>query len=169
MRRLWLVPLAALALSTPALATDRERDERAREIQRELSNPAVVGGLSAVMAAMVDAIMDVRIGKLAAVLDGDTRPSRAESDRTVADVAGKDDPYFRERTREKVAAASAGMGGVARAMAAAIPDLLRATDTIEEEVERVARTLPGGVARGRDLDERERRDERDRERSDDRD
>lgn len=142
MRKLLIAALAFTA-ATPALAAPRDDDRRDTDrVVRQLSDPRIARELGDTLGALVDAMMDVRVGRLAAVLGGDRNPSRAESERTVGDIAGRDDPYFRERTRAEVGAVTAGTGAAMRAVATAIPELMRTADQIERDVERATRNLP---------------------------
>lgn len=141
MRKL-LIAALALTISAPALAADRDDRRDTDRVVRQLSDPRIARELGDTLGALVDAMMDVRIGRLAAVLGGDRNPGRAEADRTIGDLASRDDPYFRDRTRAEVRAMTAGTGAAMRAMAAAIPELMRTADQIERDIERVARTIP---------------------------
>lgn len=140
MRKLLILALACTA-ATPAVAADRETDQ----VVRQLSDPRIARELGATLGAVVEALMDVRVGRLAAVLSGDRNPGRAESNRTLGDIASDGDPYFEERTRAQVGAVAAGTGAAAGAIAASVPELLRTADRIEREVERAARSLPSVV------------------------
>lgn len=146
MRRLLILALAFTA-ATPAIAGDRdgrrESDRRDSDrIVRQLADPRIARELGATLGAVVEAMMDVRVGRLAAVLGGDRNPSRAEENRTIGDLASNGDPYFEERTRAQVGAVAAGTGAAMGAIATSIPELLRAADRIEVEVERATRHLP---------------------------
>ncbi len=148
MRKLLILALACTA-ATPAVAADRDDRRDTDRVVRQLSDPRIARELGATLGAVVDALMDVRVGRLAAVLGGDRNPSRSESNRTLGDLASDGDPYFEERTRAQVGAVAAGTGAAAGAIAASVPELLRAADRIEHEVERATRHLP---RIGRDYD-----------------
>ena len=138
------VPAALVVLAAPAIAqrNDSDRVADAREIARDLEASPVLESLPSVLGALTDALLDVRIGKLAAALEGDLTPSRRDSERTVADLGEENDPDFRERTEAQVRASAAGVAGMSRAIGAALPEIARSADAIEQEVARAARALP---------------------------
>lgn len=145
--RMLLISAALLSLAAPAVAGERDgrRDDRHREADRavrQLADPAVTREVGATLGALVDAMMDIRVGRLAAVLDGDRRPSARVAERTIGDLASRDDPYFRERTQAQVRAVTAGSGAAMRALSFAIPELMRTMDQVESDIERVVRTIP---------------------------
>ena len=144
MRKLLIAALGATAAlaAAPAAAADRYDDHDTDRVVDQLSDPRIARELGDTLGAVVDALMDVRIGRLAAVLEGDRRPSRADENRTLGDIASEGDPYFEQRTRAEVEAVASGTGAAARAVAGAMPGLRRAADQIEREVERAARNLP---------------------------
>lgn len=144
MRKLLISALFLAAATPAAAAVDDDRRETDRVV-RQLSDPRVARELGATLGAVVDALMDVRIGRLAAVLGGDRNPGRAESNRTLGDIASDGDPYFEERTRAEVGAVAAGTGAAMGALAASLPELMRTADRVEREVERATRNLPRDI------------------------
>lgn len=142
MRKL-LISALFLGLAAPAVAQDRDPDRRDTDrVVRQLADPRVSREIGATMGALIDAMLDIRVGGLAAVLNGDRTPSRSESERTIGDLASRGDPDFRERTRAQVGAVTAGTGAMVRGLAAAVPELMRAADRIERDVERATRNIP---------------------------
>ena len=135
---------AAALLATPAVAqrTESDRVEDARDIARELERSPAIGNLPSVLGAITDALLDLPIGRIAAALEGDTRPSRDEAERTVSDIGAQRDPDFRERTQDQVRDAAAGAAGMTKAIARTLPEIARSADVLEGELARVARTLP---------------------------
>jgi len=141
MRRL-LIAVLALSIAAPAVAADRDDRRETDRVVRQLSDPRIARELGDTLGALVDAMMDIRIGRLAAVLNGDRNPGRAESERTIGDLASRDDPYFRDRTRAEVRTMTTGTGAAMRAMAVAIPELMRTADQIERDIARIAHSIP---------------------------
>ena len=141
MRRL-LIAVLALSIAAPAVAADRDDRRETDRVVRQVSDPRIARELGDTLGALVDAMMDIRIGRLAAVLNGDRNPGRAESERTIGDLASRDDPYFRDRTRAEVRTMTTGTGAAMRAMAVAIPELMRTADQIERDIARIAHSIP---------------------------
>lgn len=115
---LTLSAVAAILVATPALAQPRgpaPRDlGRGMDLDRAgamLSNPMVQDGAAAIIAEFADALLQTRVGPLAALTDprDDVRPGD-----TLGDLARRDDPYFDRRLRDNskrvVGAAGAALG-----------------------------------------------------------
>lgn len=119
---LTLSALAATLIAAPAFAQGRgpaPRDHgrdlaRGMDLDRAgamLSNPMVQDGAAAIIAEFADALLQTRVGPLAALTDprDDVRPGD-----TLGDLARRDDPYFDRRLRDNskraVGAAGAALG-----------------------------------------------------------
>jgi hypothetical protein len=113
MRLLLALPL--LLAATPALAREPGTPPMdARAAARQLNNPLVQGAIAGVVTRLSDAIMDTRLGPLAALTDGadDIAPND-----TLGDLAARRDPEYRrhlfERTRGAVATSGRALGAAA--------------------------------------------------------
>lgn len=115
MRKLLVPSILALAvMASPAAAQDRRPAPRGMDLDRAgamLSNPMVQDGAAAIIADFADALLQTRVGPLAALTDprDDVRPGD-----TLGDLARRDDPYFDRRLRDNskrlVGAAGAALG-----------------------------------------------------------
>lgn len=108
MRRLLLAAALTVIAAVPAVASAQRPSERIQEYA-----PAVD--------RMTDALLNLDLGPL---MDA-AAPGRYHRDRTLRDMARRDDPYFDRRLRGSIYGSAAAMGRAADAMAAAEP-LLRA-------------------------------------------
>ena len=115
MRIRFILPFVAAALiATPALAQDRRaalRDMDADRAAALLSNPAVQDGLTTLIGQVADALLQTRVGPMAALTDrrDDVRPND-----TLRDVLRRDDPDFDRRLRQNTRRSVAIAGGAAR-------------------------------------------------------
>lgn len=146
--RFFILAASVAALSAPALAQSspsfpREMD---REIVRSLPSPGEVEDMAHVAGRAAEAILDVPIGGVVRAIDP-TRPVRG--DETVGEMAGRGDPYIRERVRDSVEGLGAGMGDMIAQVAVVAPELRRALAGIEESLDRSLRGI-----RDRDYDRR---------------
>jgi hypothetical protein len=139
--RLFILAASVAALAAPAAYAQssptfpREMD---REIVRSLPSPGEVEDMAGVAGRAAEAILDVPIGGVVRAIDP-TRPVRR--DETVGDLAGRDDPYLRERVRDSVDGLAVGMGDMIAQAAVVAPELRRALAGIEESVERSLRNI----------------------------
>lgn len=139
---------AAHAQSSPSFPREMDRD-----IVRSLPAPAEVEDMAGVAGAAAEAILDVPIGGVVRAIDPTRRVPR---DATVAEMAGRDDPYLRERVRDSVDGLAIGMGDMIAQVAVIAPELRRALAGVELSLERAIRT-----GRDRGYDRRDRDYDRD--------
>ena len=162
MRKL-IIAVTALAAAAPAFAQPYP-DPRDDEIVRRLPPPGEVERIGDALGAATDALMDVDIGPLADALDPYHRRYRHGRRETLGDLAGRRDPYARERMRDEIGAVTIGLGAAVEQMAVLTPILRRsledATRRMEEAIAR------GRVGRPYDRDYDRRYDPRDDERYD---
>ena len=124
---------AAQAQSSPSFP--REMD---REIVRSLPAPEEVEDMAGVAGRAAEAILDVPIGGVVRAIDPTRRVPR---DATVGEMAGRDDPYLRERVRDSVDGLAVGMGDMIAQVAVIAPELRRALAGIEESLDRSLRNV----------------------------
>jgi hypothetical protein len=154
MRKL-ILGLSALALAAPAAHAQsspsfpREMDE---EMVRSLPHPADVEAAAGTIGQAAEAILDVPVGGIVKAIDPTRRVHR---DDTIADVAGRRDPYVRERIRDSVDDLAIGMGDMVAQVAIIAPELRRSLAGLEQNLERALRD----GRRGRDYGRRYERDD----------
>lgn len=139
MRKLLLaMSLSALA-AAPAFAQSSP-DPRDEELMRSLPHPYEVEEMGDRLGQAVGAIVDVPIG---GVINSIDPRARARPDTTIADVAGRDDPDFRDRMQDQVAGMGLKMADLVRGMAVMAPVLRRSLEDLERNMADAMR----GVAR----------------------
>ena len=149
--RYFILAASMIALAAPAAQPQsspsypREMD---RDIVRSLPAPDEVEDMAGVAGRAAEAILDVPIGGVVRAIDPTRRVPR---DATVGEMAGRDDPYLRERVRDSVDGLAIGMGDMIAQVAVIAPELRRALTGVELSLERAIRT-----GRDRDGDRRDR-------------
>ncbi len=114
------LPLIALAAPLPAAAADGEM----RDTVATLNDPVAQDRMADTVAAMVSALMQLKVGPLAeavARVDPESDAAYIPPDATLGEVAGKDDPEYAERMGDDVRATARMAGHAASAMAAYAP------------------------------------------------
>jgi hypothetical protein len=134
MRNYMLLPVLAFA-ATPALAQDRDTPPPvpqmdARAAANALNNPMVQNGVVGLIDALTDAVMETRVGPMAAIApDSNIRPND-----TLDSMAARRSPDYRNEIHRNARHTVAAAGRTASA-AVAMSDELKAT------TERVRRVL----------------------------
>jgi hypothetical protein len=161
-----IIAMTALAAAAP-VAAQPYHDPRDDEIVRRLPPPQEIDRIGDAIGAATDALMDVDVGPVADALDPYHRRYRYGRRETLGDVAGRRDPYARERMRGEIGAVTTGLGAAVGEMAVLTPVLRRSLDDATRRVEdAIAR---GRYARPYDNRYEPRYDPRDDERYDPRD
>ena len=146
---------AAAALPVPALARNTN-DGRVAEV---LGNPQTQQAITAVVAAMTEAMLDLKIGPIAKALEGmggdadDRRPARQiDRNATLGDLAGPEARRMPREVARKMPQMMGAMAGMAGAMEAMLPQLAAMGEKMKDAM---------GEPYRADRDQRDR-DERDR-------
>ena len=139
MRKL-IIAASTFALAAPAFAQTYP-DPRDDEVVRSLPAPGEIDAMGDRVGAIADAILDTPVGPLREAIEG-RRLSRRERDETLGDVASRDDPYARDRVRDEIAVASAGVGSAVEQLAVLTPVLRRS-------LEDAARRMEDAIAQSR--------------------
>ena len=127
-------PVAAALICAPALA----RETEAGDVARKLSDPANQIAATAVLAAMSEALLDLRVGPFMKALDsagagGDL--ADVPPDATVRDLAGKDAGRLTDGIARNTPRVMGAMAGMAQDLDAMLPQL-------RAMAERMRRSLP---------------------------
>jgi hypothetical protein len=134
-----IIAVTALAAAAP-LSAQPYPDPRDEALVRRLPPPAEVERIGDAVGAATDALMDVDVGPLADALDPYHRRYRHGRRETLGDLAGRRDPYARERMRAEIGAVTVGLGAAIGQMAVLTPVLRRsledATRRVEDAIER---------------------------------
>lgn len=125
MRKL-IFAASALAFAAPAAAQPYP-DPRDDEIVRELPPPGEIEAMGDALGDVADALMDVDVGPVIDAADPDRR-YRHRRERTLGDIASRDDPYARERIRDGIGAATVGLAATVEQLAILTPVLRRSLE-----------------------------------------
>lgn len=139
MRKL-IIAMTALAAASPAFAQP-QYDPRDEDIVRHLPPPHEVERIGDSLGRATDALMDVDIGPVVDALDPYHRRYRRGPE-TIGDLAGRRDPYARERMRAEIGAVTVGLGAAMEQVAVMTPILRRS-------LEDATRRMQDAIARGR--------------------
>ena len=159
MRRM-MIAAAGLALAAPAAGQEIFTPEMDRDIARAIPPAEQFEAMGVVLDRVLGAFLDIPIGPLidaVEAVDPDARRNRQSDrrDRTLREMAGRDDPHFEERMRDSVRAVSGNMGSVMQQVAIMAPIMRRSLGDMERNVAEAIRE--GRERREREMERRERR------------
>jgi hypothetical protein len=153
MRKL-ILAASVFACAAPAIAQPYP-DPRDDAIVRALPEGRDLEAVGDTVGRVAEAIMDVPVGPIADAIDP-SRRGHHHRDETLGDIAGRGDPYVRERMRDQIGAATVGLSAIVSELAVVTPVLRR---SLEDAARRMEDAMHGA---GRDHD---RDHPRDRERA----
>jgi hypothetical protein len=146
MKRFIVLGTLAFVCSSSAFAQDVKPSETSRDMQKmadTLNNPVVQDAMVKGIDGLLGAMLDMRIDGLAKALEPLNNGKKIKiKDKTIREMAERDDPRFEEKMHKGTKAMASGMGALASAMATMLPQLEAAMDKIDDEVERIERSLP---------------------------
>ncbi len=147
MHRLMTVAALLLVSTSPALADSRNReDAEMARMADKLNDPRMQSAMSAMMVAMADMFMDLRIDKLRSAIARIDPESRSDRDwdgaRTLGDVIARDDPNFRDKLADGSRMAVGAMGAMAGSMADMMPELRQMGERMGKQMEKAMKRLP---------------------------
>lgn len=116
------LPLAALMAPLPAQAADHD----AMIAVATMNDPAMQNRIADNVTTMVDALMQMQVGPIAAVIrqiDPESRAAYIPADATLGEVTGRDGPAFAEAVGDDVHATTRMAGRMAASLAVLAPVL----------------------------------------------
>ena len=129
------LPLAALV--TPTVAEAAPAPEETAQIQRQLTDPKWADRLTDAMLAMSKALMNMPVGEVEAAVQG-RQPTIADKRRTVESETGMSEQQLRRQIEDSRPAMEAGM----KAMAAALPAIMKGFSDAQRELEKASANVP---------------------------
>lgn len=129
---LLIAPLALIA--APAAAQTAMPD---LEIPRELTDPAMADKLSNVMQALSKAFLDMPIGEIEAAVEG-REPTAADKRKTVRSETRMSD----RQISQQIDAARPQMQAAMKAMATALPAMMKGLQDVGRELEKASANIP---------------------------
>jgi len=142
--RLTLALLSLSLCATPAFAQSARpapAEPKAIQIPPELADPATADKLANAMQSLSNALLDLKVGGVQAALEG-RKPSPAEQDMTVRDLARRDDPQADRRLQERIAEAKPMIQQSIKAMNEALPEITRNLADARKSLERAIANMP---------------------------
>jgi hypothetical protein len=130
-----LIILPLLLCASPAFA------QAAPQLPPELTDPATAQRITGAMQAVSNAVLDMRVGGMQAVLQG-REPTPGERNLTVRDLARRDDPDFDRRLQQQVAEAGPRLQQGMQAVNRALPEVMRSLSDLQQSLERAVANLP---------------------------
>ena len=137
-----LVASPALAQTTPPPAARPAPAAPAETIAvpPALTDPAMADKLGRMMQAMSKAFLNLPVGELEAAAEG--RPAtRADRRRTVRELGRQDDPNFERNLDRQLAESRVAMQASMRALAAALPGMMKGLTDASRELEKATANL----------------------------
>ena len=129
------LPLAALV--TPTVAAAAPAPEETAQIQRQLTDPKWADRLTDAMLAMSKALMNMPVGEVEAAVQG-RQPTVADKRRTIESETGMSEQQLRRQIEDSRPAMEAGM----KAMAAALPAIMKGFSDAQRELEKASANVP---------------------------
>ena len=133
--RATILALPLLILSGPVHA------QAAPEPPLAVIPPAAADRAADTLDAITDAVLDLRVGRLKAAIDGHG-PSPAERQMAVRDLERRDDPGFDRNLHRQIAQARPLVRESIRAANDAIPQIIDGLQQVSRAVERATANLP---------------------------
>ena len=153
--RKFIFTLTALAATSPALAQAQSyQDPRDAEIANAVPSRGEMEAMTHGLDRALGAILNMDVRPLRDAIDPLGRGHYDRRERTLRDVAGRDDPYFEDRLRSTLYGTSAGMGQMIQALAAATPVLRRSLEDAARNLEDAMRRGGEAYDRGERYDDR---------------
>ena len=143
--RLSLVLLGLSLCAAPASAQTgapaTRAESQAIQLPPQLADPATADRLADAMQSMSQALLDLKVGRLQAALEG-RQVTPADRNLTVRDLARRDDPAFEKRLQQQIAQARPKMEQGLRALNEALPEVTQDLQRAQRSIERAIANMP---------------------------
>ena len=143
MRISWLI-LPAAMIAGPALAQSKPAPAappQAVGVPQALTDPAIADKLTRMMQALSQAFLNMPVGEVEAAAQG-RAVTPADRGRTLREVGRRDDPYFEKNLQRDLAASGPMIQSGMKAMAAAIPSIMKSMSEAGRELEKATANMP---------------------------
>lgn len=132
--RLSYAALGVLLMSAPALAAPPERGAPDR-LAKTLPSPGQVDAAGTTLLRVLDALAEVKVGSVIASVDPDATTDPRRRDETLGDIAGHDDPDYREKMHRSVGKVGDQVNAMVARLAILAPALERSLDEMRDSFE----------------------------------
>ena len=141
--RISLVLLPFALMAGPALAQSPKpaAPPETITVPPELTDPAMAEKLSRMMQAMSQAFLNLPVGEIEAAAEG-RPPTAADKKRTVREAGRMDDPNFERNFNEHLADSRGATGASMKALAAALPAMMKGLTEAGRELEKATANMP---------------------------
>jgi hypothetical protein len=121
------IALAAPATAAPALAANKGAQEM-EQMAKTMNDPAMQEGMANAMSAMFGAMMDMRLDGITKAMEPLGGKKMKLHGSTLRENLAHDDPNFEAKMQTQTRTAVRGMGAMATAMVAIMPQLMGAME-----------------------------------------
>lgn len=135
-----LLPLLLCATSAFAQAVE-QTPPLAIQVPRELTDPRTADKLANAMQSLTKAMLDLKVGAIQAAVEG-RKATAAEKRLTVRDLGRRDDPNFDRNIQRQVADAKPMIAQSMKAIADALPAMMKGLDDAARAIDRAAANMP---------------------------
>ena len=140
--RLFVGIAAAALIASPAAAQQAKPDAGAiPPVPKELTDPATADKLARMMQALSKSFLELPVGELEAIAEG-REPTAADRRKTVGESARAGDPDFERAFQQQMANARPMIESSMKALAAALPAMMKAMEPMAKELEKATANLP---------------------------
>jgi hypothetical protein len=142
---LLLLPLALAA--GPALGQARPVTAAPADtaaVTQALNDPATADKLARMMQALSQAFLNLPVGEVEAAAEG-RAVTPADRNRTLREVGRRDNPNFEQDLQRELAASRGTMQASMKALAVALPSMMKAMSDAGRELEKAAENMPRPV------------------------
>ena len=128
-----VVAVLALSFAAPVVAAPSKAQSDMEAMAAKLQRPETQDAMSGALMAMLGAFMDMRVDGIAKALEpmNGGKPIKMKG-RTIREMAERSDPHFEQKLEGGSRAMVASAGAMAGALAAAMPELERALEKVED-------------------------------------
>ena len=142
---LLLLPVAliagpALGQAAPGAAAPAET----AAVTKALNDPATADRLARMMQALSQAFLNLPVGEVEAAAEG-RAVTRADRNRTLREVGRRDNPNFEQDLQRELAGSRGIMRASMKAMAAALPSMMKGMTDAARELEKATENMPRPV------------------------
>lgn len=140
-----LLSAILLSAATPAVAAPSDTQLDMERMASRLNDPATQSALSGGLMAMVGALLDMRVDGIAKAIEPLNGGKKVKlKGNTLREIGRRDDPRFEAKMENGSRAMIGGMGAMASAFAAALPQLEEAMEKMGDSLDRAKASLPEG-------------------------
>ncbi len=132
----------ALAQTAPAAPVPAAVEDS--RVPPELTDPRFTARIGDMMQALSKSLLNLPVGEIEAAVEG-RKATAADRRRTVRDVGRRDDPNFERNLEAQIAGSQVAMQAGAKAVATALPAMMKSLADAARELEKATANLPSPV------------------------